>query len=132
MYFQDIPLPTSMLRALVVHKRQQAETRLKAGAKYQNNDLMFATGDGTPLMLRNIIRRHFRPTLKRAGLPETHRLYDLRHTCAMLLLSAGVHPKVASERSGHSSVTLTMDVYSHDLPSMQQDTTEKLESKLFG
>lgn len=129
---RNIPLPTSMLRALIMHKRQQAETRLKAGAEYQNNDLVFATGDGTPLLLRNIIRRHFRPILKRAGLPETLRLYDLRHTCATLMLSAGVHPKVASERLGHSSVTLTMDVYSHVLPSMQQDATEKLESILFG
>ena len=129
---RNIPLPTSIVRALVLHKRRQAEARLKAGAEYQNNDLVFATGDGTPLMLRNIIRRHFRPTLKRAGLPETLRLYDLRHTCATLLLSAGVHPKVASERLGHSSVTLTMDVYSHVLPSMQQDATEKLESILFG
>jgi integrase len=121
-----------MLRDLVVHRRQQGEKRLKAGTEYQNNDLVFATGDGTPLMLRNIIRRHFRPVLRRAGLPETLRLYDLRHTCATLLLSAGVHPKVASERLGHSSVTLTMDVYSHVLPSMQQDATEKLESILFG
>lgn len=129
---RNIPLPASMLRALISHKRQQAETRLKAGAEYQNNDLVFATGDGTPLLLRNIIRRHFRPILKRAGLPETLRLYDLRHTCATLMLSAGVHPKVASERLGHSSVTLTMDVYSHVLPSMQQDATEKLESILFG
>jgi integrase len=129
---RNIPLPASMLRALITHKRQQSETRLKAGEEYQNHDLVFATGDGTPLLLRNIIRRHFRPTLKRAGLPETLRLYDLRHTCATLMLSAGVHPKVASERLGHSSVTLTMDVYSHVLPSMQQDATEKLESILFG
>lgn len=129
---RNIPLPVSMLRALITHKRQQAETRMKAGAEYQNNDLVFATNDGTPLMLRNIIRRHFRPILKRAGLPETLRLYDLRHTCATLMLSAGVHPKVASERLGHSSVMLTMDVYSHVLPSMQQDATEKLESILFG
>ncbi len=129
---RNIPLPSSMLRALITHKRSQAEVRLKAGAEYQNNDLVFATGDGTPLLLRNIIRRHFRPVLKRAGLPETLRLYDLRHTCATLMLSAGVHPKVASERLGHSSVTLTMDVYSHVLPSMQQDATEKLEKILFG
>ena len=129
---RNIPLPASVLQALVGYKRQQAETRLKAGKEYQNNDLVFATSEGTPLMLRNIIRRHFRPTLKRAGLPETLRLYDLRHTCATLLLSAGVHPKVASERLGHSSVILTMDVYSHVLPSMQQDATEKLERILFG
>ena len=127
---RNIPLPSSTLRALVEHKRRQAEARLRAGAHYRNNDLVFATGDGTPLLLRNIIRRHFRPVLRRAGLPETLRLYDLRHTCATLLLAAGVHPKVASERPGHSSITLTMDVYSHVLPSMQQVATAKLERHL--
>jgi integrase len=128
---RNIPLPATALRALKEHKRQQAEARMKVGAAYQNNDLVFATGDGTPLLLRNLIRRHFRPVLKRAKLPLTLRLYDLRHTCATLLLSAGVHPKVASERLGHSSVMLTMDVYSHVLPSMQEAATEKLESILF-
>ena len=128
---RSIPLPASTLRSLIEHKRRQSEARLKAGAGYQNNDLVFATGDGTPILLRNLIRRHFRPILTRAKLPLTLRLYDLRHTCATLLLSAGVHPKVASERLGHSSVTLTMDVYSHVLPSMQEAATEKLESLLF-
>jgi integrase len=128
---RSIPLPASTLRALVEHKRRQSEARLKAGPDYQNNDLIFATSDGTPLLLRNLIRRHFRLILKSAKLPLTLRLYDLRHTCATLLLAAGVHPKVASERLGHSSVTLTLDVYSHVLPSMQEAATEKLESILF-
>ena len=128
---RNIPLPATTLRALMEHRRRQSEARLKAGPDYQNNDLVFATGEGTPLLLRNLIRRHFRPVLKRAKLPETLRLYDLRHTCATLLLSAGVHPKVASERLGHSSVTLTLDVYSHVQPSMQEAATVQLESILF-
>ena len=128
---RNIPLPSTTLRALIEHRRRQSEARLKAGAGYQNNDLVFATGDGTPVLLRNLIRRHFRPVLKSAKLPLTLRLYDLRHTCATLLLSAGVHPKVASERLGHTSVTITMDVYSHVLPSMQQAASEKLESILY-
>lgn len=128
---RSIPLPVSVIRALTSHKRQQGEVRLKAGADYQNHDLVFATRDGTPIMPRNLLSRHFKPILKRAKLPNTIRLYDLRHTCATLLLSANEHPKIVSERLGHASITLTLDTYSHVLPSMQQAATDKLESILF-
>lgn len=128
---RTIPLPASLVRQLAAYRRGQAAVRLKAGAEYQNNDLVFATSDGTPLMLRNLIRRHFRPTLLRAKLPTDLRLYDLRHSCATLLLAANEHPKVVSERLGHASITLTLDTYSHVLPSMQQAASDKLESLLF-
>ncbi|CAM0497245.1 tyrosine-type recombinase/integrase [Thermoanaerobacter kivui] len=59
------------------------------------------------------------------------RLYDLRHTCATLLLAAGENPKVVSERLGHASITLTLDTYSHVLPDMQKQATDKLEEMLF-
>jgi len=104
---------------------------LKAGAVYQNLDLVFATSEGQPLIRLNVIQKHFKPILKRAKLPDTLRLYDLRHTCATLLLAANENPKVVSERLGHSSITLTMDVYSHVLPDMQQGASDKLESLLF-
>jgi integrase len=128
---RNIPLPSSVKSALIAHRRKQAEERLKAGAEYQNHDLVFATIEGTPLMMRNLLRRHFKPILKRAELPGNIRLYDLRHSCATLLLAANEHPKVVSERLGHASITLTLDTYSHVLPSMQQAASEKLESLLF-
>ena len=128
---RTIPLPPSLTRQLAAYRRQQAEARLKAGAAYQNKDLVFATGDGTPLMLRNLIRRHFRPILLRAKIPTGFRLYDLRHSCATLLLAANEHPKVVSERLGHASITLTLDTYSHVLPSMQQAASDKLEKLLY-
>lgn len=128
---RSIPLPASILRFLRSHKRHQGEQRLKAGAKYQPHDLVFATKEGAPLLIRNLLRRHFKPILIRAGLPESIRLYDLRHTCATLLLTANEHPKIVSERLGHSNITLTMDTYSHVLPSMQQGASEKLERILF-
>lgn len=81
--------------------------------------------------MRTLDHRHFKPTLKRAKLPENFRLYDLRHSCATLLLAANEHPKVVSERLGHASITLTLDTYSHVLPSMQQAASEKLEAILF-
>jgi integrase len=128
---RSIPLPASTLRSLVEHRRKQAEERLKAGAEYQQHDLVFATSEGSPLMPRNLKRRHFRPILKAAELPDNFRLYDLRHSCATLLLAAGENPKVVSERLGHASITLTLDVYSHVLPTMQQAASEKLEKMLF-
>ncbi len=104
---RSIPLPPSTLRALKEHRRVQAEERLKAGAEYQNNDLVFATSEGGPIQPRNLKRRHLRPILERAKLPVSFRLYDLRHTCATLLLASGEHPKVVGERLGHATVTLT-------------------------
>jgi integrase len=128
---RTLPLPQTMTAALRQHKREQAEQRLKAGVKYQNNDLVFATSVGTPVMIQCLRTRHFKPTLKRAGLAESIRLYDLRHTCATLLLAAGENPKIVSERLGHKSVAITLDTYSHVLPSMQQAAAEKLERMLF-
>ena len=79
----------------------------------------------------NVVQKHFKPILERANLRTTLRLYDLRHSCATLLLAANENPKVVSERLGHSSITLTMDTYSHVLPDMQQGASDKLERMLF-
>lgn len=128
---RSIPLPESLSGFLKAHRRLQSEARFKAGATYQNNDLVFATRGGTPILPRNLLLRHFKPILTAAKLPSSVRLYDLRHTCATLLLAANEHPKVVSERLDHASVTLTLDTYSHVLPTMQQAATEKLEKILF-
>ena len=81
----------------------------------------------TPILRRNLVKRRFKPALTKAELPLNHSLYALRHTCASLLLQAGTHPKVVAERLGHSSTTLTMDVYSHVAPGMPSEATEQLE-----
>jgi integrase len=65
----------------------------------------------------NLRNRSFKPLLKRSGLPQI-RFHDLRHTCATLLLSKNVNPKVVSEMLGHSSISITLDIYSHLLPDM--------------
>ena len=145
---RTVSLPASLVRSVLSHRRTQAEERLKLGTGYENHDLVFATGEGTPHSLRNLTQRHFEPILKRAGTAQENereadvrelwperlahlRLYDLRHSCATLLLAAGENPKVVSERLGHASVVLTLDTYSHVLPSMQQAATRKLEQILF-
>jgi integrase len=76
-----------------------------------------------------VTRTRFYALLKRAGLPRV-RFYDLRHTCATLLLLAGVNPKIVSERLGHASVRITLDIYSHVLPDMQDVATAALDAVL--
>lgn len=127
---RSIRLLPSVVQALRAHRIRQAEFRLKQGQVYDDKDLVFASETGNPLNERNLVNRHFKPLLKAAGLPDTLRLYDLRHTCATLLLAAGENPKVVSERLGHASVALTLDTYSHVLPDMQQAAADKLEALL--
>jgi integrase len=127
---RSINIPLDLAKKLKEHKRHQAEERMKAGAKYQSLDLVFATPKGGPLMSQNLFRRHFKPILKEAGLPQSLTMYTLRHSCATLLLEAEENPKVVSERLGHSTITLTLDTYSHVLPSMQREATRKLENLL--
>jgi len=74
---------------------------------------------GYPIRRDNLHDKHWKPLLMRAGLPDI-RFHDLRHTCATLLLTKGVHPKIVSEMLGHSSVSITLDTYSHVLPGMQE------------
>ena len=93
--------------------------------------LIFPSMNDTPLNGRNVVNRHFKPMLEVAGLSKTVRFYDLRHTHATLLLKVGVHPKIVSERLGHSSITLTLDTYSHVLPGMQDEAADKLDAMLF-
>jgi integrase len=68
--------------------------------------------------------------VKAFGVPRI-RFHDLRHTAATLMLAQGAHPKVVSERLGHPSVSITLDLYSHGVPSLQQDAAAKLGSLLF-
>lgn len=123
-------LPASLINKLSAHKRQQAAARLKLGALWQAFDLVFCGEQGTPHSIPNLTYRYFRPILTEAKLPRI-RLYDLRHTCATLLLIAEENPKVVSERLGHSTIVLTLDTYSHVLPTMQQGATARLEKLLY-
>jgi integrase len=128
---RSIPISNSVINALKVHRRKQLEEKLKLGSVYGKLDLVFASEVGTPIQPKNLLDRHFRPLLTKAELPSL-RLYDLRHTTATLLLSAGENPKVVSERLGHASIVLTLDTYSHVLPTMQESATGKLEKMMFG
>src|SRR4051812_45170988 len=78
---------------------------------------VFSSKKGTSLSVHNLHNRSWKPLLRETGLPHI-RFHDLRHTCATLLLSKGVHPKLIQELLGHSSIEITLDTYSHVLPSM--------------
>lgn len=124
-----IPLGEPAMKALREHRRQQAARRILLGPAYDDLDLIFANEVGRFADSHNIVSRHFKPLLSRLGLPSL-RLYDLRHTHATLLLAAGEHPKVVQERLGHSSIALTLDVYSHVIPAMQERATQLLDTLL--
>lgn len=127
---RTVLLPESTLMVLHSHRAKQAAARLARGAAYNISlDLMFATDRGHPLDYRNTVQRYFKPLLAQAGLPPI-RLYDLRHTHATQLLRENIHPKIVSERLGHSSTVMTMDVYSHVLPDMQEEAATKVDSLL--
>ncbi|ENQ3079536.1 site-specific integrase [Bacillus multifaciens] len=99
-------------------------------SSYKNLDLVVCTEFGTPTHKSNI-RRVFKSIIKKADIPKI-RFHDMRHTHATLLLLQGVNPKIVSERLGHADVRITLDTYSHLLPSMQKDTAIKFGEMLFG
>jgi integrase len=87
-----------LIKILRRHLAKQGAARLKAGSAYKDLALVFANEYGQPLREHNLIVRHFKPILERAKLPKEIRLYDLRHSCATILLEQGEHPKVVAER----------------------------------
>ncbi len=105
------------------------EHRKRLGATPHPEVWVFADSKGGPMRKNNFTRRSWWPLRKRAGLDKV-RFHDLRHTAASLLLSAGVHPKVVQERLGHSTVALTLDVYSHVLGGLQRDAADRIDEVL--
>jgi len=98
------------------------------GPAYKEHGLVLASAVGTPISPANV-RRAFERVLKAAGV-ERLRFHDLRHTHASLLLARGIHPKVVSERLGHASIAITLDTYSHVLPSLQEEAARDLDAWL--
>ncbi len=125
---RTLELPQRAVEALRSHRKKQAEEKLRT-TDYGDAGLVFATGKGTPIDAQNIINRYFRPLLKRTQLPDI-RWHDLRHTYATLLLARGTHPTYVQKSLGHASVQLTLDTYSHWMPSMGRSTAEGIDAAL--
>jgi integrase len=126
---RTVDLPQRAVEALRSHRKRQMEERLRAGSEWQDEGLLFASNKDTPLDAQNIVNRHFKPLLKRTGLPGI-RWHDLRHTYATLLLARGTHPTYVQKSLGHASVQLTLDRYSHWMPSMGRATASAMDDAL--
>lgn len=122
-----ISLPKVCAEALRAHRVRQSEARL-AAEEWDDQDFVFTTDTGVPLS-RWQINYRFDRLQERAGVRH-HRLYDCRHTAASLLLAQGVAPRVVMEILGHSSYSLTMDTYTHVLPTLLSDAADAMDRTL--
>ena len=127
---RSVALDTATVKALRDWRRQQLEERMTWGPAWQSTGLVFTREDGTtwhPMRISKLFDAH----VKESGLPRI-RLHDIRHSHASLALRAGVHPKVVSERLGHATVAMTLDVYSHAIPALQEDAAETVARLVLG
>jgi integrase len=119
-----VALP-EFLRAYLERQRRDQATRREQCPSWVDLDLVIDSGDGSPINPDTLSSGWYR-FLKRSGLPHV-RFHDLRHAHATLMLLQGVHPKVVSERLGHASVGITLDTYSHVLPTMQTEAVKAFD-----
>jgi integrase len=124
---RSILLPAFALAVLKEHQVLQTGMRQRS-PQWQDRDFVYCTSHGTPFAAANL-RTMFKEVLKKAGLPDI-RFHDLRHSVTTLLLSIGTHPEVVQELLGHGQIGMTMDIYSHVLPTMQKDVMVKLNDLL--
>ena len=122
---RSVVLGQQTIQALRAHyERQQAE-RLAAGDAWVENRLILSTSNGTPIHQRNLLRG-FKALLKQAGLPPI-RFHDLRHTDASIMMNHDVPVIVVSRRLGHALASITLDIYGHLVPSMQEEAAELID-----
>lgn len=127
-----VRLPESCVQALKTWRHEQKKERLAHGDGYEDSGFVFTQRDGKPLRPDLLTGRYFPRLLAKAGLPETLRLHDLRHSHATALLQAGMPAKVIAERLGHYSTAFTMDTYAHVAPSLEQEAADRFDALVFG
>ena len=127
---RQVRLTAGAVEALERHRERQGAERAAAGNGWDGSlGLVFTTRVGTPIHRANLHYESWKPLLLRAGLRDV-RFHDLRHTCATLLLTKGIHPKVVSEMLGHSSIAITLDIYSHVIPGLGDAAALAMEGVL--
>jgi integrase len=124
---RNVALPSFVVDELRRHRLAQAERLLRFGVRVSDNHHVVAQPDGRPYQPRSLTQA-MRPFMKSLG--SAVRLHGTRHSHATHMLLAGVHPKIASERLGHSKVGITLDLYSHVLPGMQEDAASRVDDAL--
>ena len=126
---RQIDLPAIAIEALRRQRIRHLHERSEAGASWSESNLVFINSVGNAINPSNLRSRSYVPLLKSTRLPVI-RFHELRHSTATLLLSLGCNPKVVQELLGHSQIGVTMDVYSHALPTMQKDAMSALNRLL--
>jgi len=116
------PLATSVLRE---HREKQQLDRAMLGVPLKDDDLVFSDFEGKPL-LPNTVTHNWIKLVRRTGLKPI-RLHDARHSHASLMLKQGTHPKIVQERLGHSSISITLDIYSHVAPGLQEAAAARFD-----
>jgi integrase len=119
-------LSATLLTELRAHRVRLARELLQVGKRLSDD---VTQADGSPLRPHSLGQEWVRFVARNGALPRI-RFHDLRHAHATHLLSSGVHPKVASERLGHSKIGITLDLYSHVLPNMQADAAALVDDAL--
>jgi integrase len=117
-----------VIKALQDHFNEVINDKAKYSDKYTDNDFVICDELGKPISTSNF-HKFWTRKLAATGVRKI-RFHDLRHTCASLMFSAGVHPKVVQEMLGHSSIKVTLDMYSHMMPNMQADAATVMENLL--
>ena len=110
--------------------RRQKEERLESGPDWTDSGLVFTRPDGN-LIHPERVSKAFQVAVKKSGLPRIH-LHDLRHTHATLALAAGINPKVVSDRLGHATVAITLDIYSHAIPALSEEAAVTVAALVMG
>jgi len=126
-----VTLPSFAVVELARLKRDQAEELLALGVRQTGDTLLCARADGDPLQPRSLTHEFTRMIGRMRDIPRV-RFHDLRHTHATQLLLAGVHPKIAQKRLGHSTISVTLDLYSHVTATMQEDAAANIDAAFRG
>ncbi|MGG0727252.1 tyrosine-type recombinase/integrase [Bacillus paramycoides] len=126
---RTIPIPLEAIEELKKRKLQVNKDKLRIGSGYHDLDLITCSNLGK-VTTRSTFGRHFDKIIQNAEIKKI-KFHDIRHTHATLLLKQGVHPKVVSERLGHTDISLTLRVYSHVLPNMQEDAVKIFAKSIF-
>lgn len=125
---RTIALSASVVDQLKAYRAEHAERRLSLGLGRDRDALLFSDIHGEPLR-PDVFSVNFQRLVQRAGVKRV-RFHDLRHTHLSDLLRKGVHPKIAQERAGHASISITLDLYSHAVPSLQEAAAAAMDDDL--
>lgn len=123
-----VALSMNVINVLKKHKAAQKKSMLSFGKKQAEKDLICSLQNGDPIVPATVTKR-FQEVTEDAGYKIT--FHQLRHAHASYLLKQGIHPKVVAERLGHSTISTTLDIYSHVAPTLQREAADSLEAILF-